>query len=235
MNNQFYTPPLTKVNKTMIIALVSLLVLSGLMGKIGGINLSSWFGLSAAGLASGKVWQVLTYGFLPHGLMDTIFNSLILWFIGSELEGLWGTKRYINFLATVLLGAGAVYLLLGMTILSGTVVYGLPLSGCSGLASALCVVYGVLNPERSMYFFLFPIKGKYFVMILVAMSLYQGVFSPFGVFAWIQLAAMGAAVLWMVFLTKRAQRQKAPRKRKRATHLQLIKDEDDETKPPTIH
>ena len=39
-------------------------------------------------------WQVVTYAFLHGSVGHLFFNMLGLWMFGSELERLWGGKRY---------------------------------------------------------------------------------------------------------------------------------------------
>ena len=48
-------------------------------------------------LASGLFWpwQVLTYAFLHGDTFHLFFNMLGLWMFGSELERLWGPRRYL--------------------------------------------------------------------------------------------------------------------------------------------
>jgi membrane associated rhomboid family serine protease len=50
-------------------------------------------------------WQVLSYAFLHGDMMHLFFNMLGLWMFGSELERLWGHKRYLHFLLAGVLAA----------------------------------------------------------------------------------------------------------------------------------
>ena len=61
------------------------------------VPLDAWFALWPA--ASGRFlpWQPVTYAFLHGGLFHLFFNMLGLWMFGSELERLWGQKRYLQF------------------------------------------------------------------------------------------------------------------------------------------
>src|SRR4051812_5376421 len=45
------------------------------------------------------IWQFVTYLFLhdPFGFSHILFNMLALWMFGSDLEQLWGTRRFLNY------------------------------------------------------------------------------------------------------------------------------------------
>ena len=55
-------------------------------------------------------WQPVTYGFLHGDPTHLLFNMLGLWMFGSELERVWGQKRYIQFLLASFLSSAAVQL-----------------------------------------------------------------------------------------------------------------------------
>jgi len=250
MNN---LPRMTKINMIFVISFASIFLLSSVLVKTSGVSLYNFLGLSSQAFLSGKIWTPLTYVFLPHGFFNTLMEGLIFWFIGSELESMWGEKRYLTFLTVAGLGGGLIYLIFNMLFFPDLIH---PLSGPAGLASTLCVAYGILFPERTMYFIIFPLQAKWFAMILVGMNLYQGFFSPGGILAWSQLITMALGTLWMVFVSNpslkgvfqglfhKSSSSGAPgrRKRKKASkisHLHIVEDEgkaeEDDDTPPTYH
>ncbi len=98
----------------------------------------------AATLSSGQVWRLLTPDFLHFSWTHIIFNSVMLWFLGSQVEWFDGRSRLLLlFLVTSLLSNGLQYLVSG------------PLFG--GLSG---VVYGVLGycwlSQRRLPRFQFP-------------------------------------------------------------------------------
>lgn len=259
---QMQFPPMSRLNKGIVIAFVSLFLLNAILAKTG-FSLTGLLGLSSGGLLQGKVWTLFTYAFIPAGLLECLFDALIFWFIGSELENMWGPRRYAYFLLTTVLGAAIIFSLLGFIFFSGTSTAFYPLTGPAGMASTMCVAYGVLFPQRTMYFFFFPMQAKWFVLILVAMNLYHGFFTPGAMFAWAQLGAMLSGFLWMLFVSntqlkgqicqlfsgKKSQDGDGPvrphgrsRVRKnKISHLHIVEDpeeggdnEEDDT-PPTYH
>ena len=83
----------------------------------------------SATLASGEVWRLLTPDFLHFSWTHIVFNAVMLWFLGSQIEWFDGRQRLVTlFVAVSLLSNGFQYLVSG------------PLFG--GLSG---VVYGILG------------------------------------------------------------------------------------------
>ena len=115
------------------------------------------------------VWQLVTYLFLhdPGGFSHILGNMFMLWMFGTDLERAWGTKRFLQYY--FLCGIGA-----GLCVVAGNALAGTMNTrtiGCSGAIYGLLLAYGMLWPDRVILFnFLFPIKAKYFVMIMGAIA-----------------------------------------------------------------
>lgn len=202
--SQIYLPKLTPVNKVLIIISSALFILEFALQKFSAINLGGFFGLSAQHFMSGHVYTLITYPFFSRSLIEVILNCLMLWLMGSEFESNWGTKRYLNFLLSVVAGGGLLFLSISAVFFQGSEVYSFPLIGMAGIVSSLCVAYAVIFPDRVFSFLMvIPVKAKYFCMILVAISLFQGLSGPTGVGAWGQLGGIVAAYLFMVLVSNR--------------------------------
>ena len=213
-----------------------LFLLSSILKASGMTNLVGLLGLSPAMFFSGHIYEILTYPFIAGGIFDVLFNGLLLWFIGSELENQWGMRRYIYFLLTCTIGSGLIYLTVASLFLSGESLFSYPLYGMHGAGSALCLAYAVLHPDRLFTFMLiFPMKAKYFCMILVGMLLFNGFFTPAKVLAWGHLGAMAFGYGWMMLISspqwKNLGTGVSARKRpKSKANLRIV--EDDDEKPP---
>jgi membrane associated rhomboid family serine protease len=115
------------------------------------------------------VWQLFTYMFLhdPNGLTHILFNMLTLWMFGVDLERTWGTKRFLQYYFICGMGAG-------ICVVIANYLFGNPnlaTIGASGAIYGLLLAFGVLFPDATVMFsFLFPIKAKYFVMIMGGIS-----------------------------------------------------------------
>ena len=119
----------------------------------------------AAVVKSFALWQPGTYLFLHTGIWSFVFNMLALWMFGRELELAWGTRRFVQFY--FLCGAGA-----GVCVIVAAYLFGDPFSSTIGSNAA---IYGILAasaalwPDREVLFsFLFPMKMKYFVLLIAA-------------------------------------------------------------------
>lgn len=98
----------------------------------------------SATLASGQVWRLLTPDFLHFSWSHILFNSVMLWFLGSQIEWFDGRGRLaLLFIMTSLVSNGLQYMVSG------------PLFG--GLSG---VVYGILGycwlSQRTRPRFQFP-------------------------------------------------------------------------------
>lgn len=142
----------------------------------------------------GYVWQLATYMFLHGGIFHILFNMLALWMFGCELENFWGTQRFLRFY--FLCGIGA-----GVCVVAANYLFGDPNVATIGSSGA---IYGVLAasaalwPDRMMmFYFLFPIKMKYFVMLVAAIAFLGAFGSNSGVSDVAHLSGLAIGVLFV--------------------------------------
>lgn len=199
---QFSAPKMTPTNKMILIAAAVGFVLQALLTAVGAFNLSALLGLSSSGISRGLIFQFITYPFIDSQFMSVLFNGLVLWFIGSELESSWGTKVYQRFLLINVLLVGFIYALVSFTFFYGTSIHHSPLLGLTGLNYALLLSYALLYPDREMLLMmLFPVKARYFCIILAAIELYFALSSN-GVSAWGHLLSMVVAFVLIKYQTR---------------------------------
>ena len=115
------------------------------------------------------IWQLATYMFLhdPFGFSHILFNMLTLWMFGADLEREWGTRRFLRYYFLCGIGAGV------CVVVANAAVGNMERAtiGASGAIYGLLLAFGLLFPDRIVLFsFLFPMKAKYFVMILGAIA-----------------------------------------------------------------
>lgn len=235
-------PRLTKAVKALLIASVAVFVLQ-LALEAAGIQLSAILGFVPLRLLSGWIWQPFTYAFLHGGLFHLLFNLLILWSVGSELESIWGSVTFLLFFFTCVLGAAFTYGIFSLVGIGPGPAF--PVIGSSGAVYGLLLAYGILFGERVMYFFMiFPMQARYFVFVLGGVELISSVF--YGKDGVAHLAHLGGMIFGFLFLlalaawrrrTKdgfRAEKEQKERQRRlqRASHLKLVRGEEDEDKGP---
>ena len=183
----------------------------------------------------GFVFQLVTYPFIEVNLMGFIFNALVVWFIGSELERQWGTKIYVRFLLINVLGVGLIYALVNLLFFYGTFTYSAPIHGLTGINFAMLIAYSLLYPDRQMsLMMIFPMRARTFCWILAGIEAYMAIFSNL-TSAWAHLLAMGISYLIIRFqttpLVRKALNATFETKKRTKSHLYVVKEEDDQ-KPP---
>lgn len=93
-------PPLPPVTKFLLIANLAIFVIDVLTRKsgqeFGVINRELCFSIHSA-FKEWRLWELLTFQFLHHGLLHVGFNCLALFFFGPWVERWWGTRRFIAF------------------------------------------------------------------------------------------------------------------------------------------
>ena len=119
-------------------------------------------------LAIGKLWlwQFVTYMFL-HSVSDPwhiIFNMLVLWMFGSEVERAMGTRRFLTMYFTAGIFAG----IFGCLFTPNN-----PILGASGAIFAVEIAFAMFYPNATIIFFVFPIKAKYLVMIFAGITVFN--------------------------------------------------------------
>ncbi|WP_028999453.1 rhomboid family intramembrane serine protease [Azohydromonas australica] len=160
-------------------------------------------------LGSGQFWpwQVVTYAFLHGGVVHLFFNMLGLWMFGSEIERLWGSRRYLQFLVASVLAAAAAQLV--FTQLIGSVT---PTVGASGALFGLLLAFGMMFPNRTIIplFPPIPMKAKVFVAVFGGLELLLGLQGGSGIAHFAHLGGMLGG-----FLMIRYWRGQAPFGRRR--------------------
>lgn len=114
-----------------------------------------YLGLSYRGIDQAYAWQFLSALFLHGGVLQFACNLSILYFLGRDVESIFGQK---HFLYLYLLGAvagelGHLFLLPSTTVLLAA----------SGGVAAIVVAFGTILPELEIgasLFFVLPLKVK---------------------------------------------------------------------------
>jgi membrane associated rhomboid family serine protease len=153
------------------------------------------------------VWQLVTYLFLhdPFGFGHILFNMLTLWMFGMDLERDWGTKQFLKYYFLCGIGAGI------CDVTANAAVGNLDTRtiGASGAIYGLLLAFGMLYPDRTVLMsFLFPIKAKYFVMIMGAIAFLSSIGST-GTSRVSNVAHLGGMIFGYAYLRMRFVRMDA--------------------------
>ena len=108
-----------------------------------------------------RPWGILTYMFVHAGLWHLLMNLLFIFFFGPPLEARWGSDLFIKFY--LVCGLGGVLLSFAF---SAAVIVGAS-AACYGIMLAFAMAW----PNQTVHVWgIFPVKVKWLVAFLVAMS-----------------------------------------------------------------
>lgn len=150
----------------LILAIQGVVTASG--GK-DGMPAGGWyreFGLSQDGFLSGRVWQILTYGFLHGGWWHAALNAGFILVIGSRIEHIAGRSAMVKAIIGGVLVGGIFHLVLA----SGLLV------GISGGCMALLLMLTTLSPQSRMM--PLPVSGRSLGLGIMAAELFLALVDP---------------------------------------------------------
>jgi membrane associated rhomboid family serine protease len=166
-------PPFTGATRRLVFANLAVFFGFALFGWVAPHPINILLGhlaLVPAAVLRGEIWQLLTYAFLPMGILGTLFAMLTLWFIGSYLEDIRGA-RWLTELYLFSSCAGALL----ASVLTFAHIFGLDprliTLGAWAPIFALMVAFSVIAGEQEiLFFFAVRMKAKYLVWIYIVLS-----------------------------------------------------------------
>lgn len=132
--------------------------------------LEDWFALDWDKVRIGQVWRLVTCAFL-HNIRDPwhiLMNMLGLWWFGSEMERLYGSKEFTLFYLAAAAASSVGFILWQIAAGdSGTAI------GASGAVLAALTLYATHYPREKLYLFygLFPVEVRWVVVFYAVMDL----------------------------------------------------------------
>ena len=118
---------------------------------------------------SGEVWRLVTYPLVNVAILSVLFDLLLLWSFGSQMEPRWGSWRFAVFLLLATLSAGALGVL-AERLLPGSFGVGL---GWAAPLTALIVAWTLVGPGLPTSFFgLLPMTRLGFAAICLALVVF---------------------------------------------------------------
>ena len=116
------------------------------------------------------IWQLGTYSFL-HDVgspFHVLWNMLMLYFFGTMLEGVIGSRRFFAvYFAAALIG-GVVQL--GVQLATGSSFFTV---GASGAILAVVVAMAVLEPHQTVLFLFIPVTLRIMALIMVGIDVFS--------------------------------------------------------------
>ncbi len=185
-------PALLPVTRALLLTCVAFFALQELLPPAFESMLALW------PLSTGRFlpWQLLSYSVLHGDIGHILMNMLVLWMFGSDLERLWGPRRYLMFVVASILVAALAQLL--WTAFIGSMS---PTVGFSGATYGLLLGFGMMFPNRTVMLLIppIPMKAKYFVGLFIVIELVLGVMGRDGVAHFAHLGGMVGGFLMILF------------------------------------
>lgn len=176
MNLGGHISPAIKIIMIACAAVFFVQTVAGLFGRPYYDFINWWFGLRPRGVLPGlAIWQPFTYLFLHGGIFHLLFNMLVLWMFGTDIERAWGKRRF--FFYYFLTGVGAALI----NVASKWMVYPadhpalqIPTIGASGAIYGVLVAAALTFPDRHIWIIPFPVTlpMRVYVLILAAITFY---------------------------------------------------------------
>jgi membrane associated rhomboid family serine protease len=192
-------------------------------------NIENFFALHDVRSQFFKPHQLVTYLFLHGGPGHILLNMLALWMFGTNLEAVWGPKKFLIFYMACGVGAGLLHLgvlyyenkwvieafnqyspeqqqeLLssGKYILDGSTL------GASGAVFGCLAAFAYLFPNNLIYIYaLFPIKAKWLIPLYAGVELIAAIQNSAGdnVAHWAHLGG-GLVGFILVFIWNKTNRR----------------------------
>jgi len=166
-----------------------------------GIRLERLLGVVPNDVARGWVWQVATYMFLhePTQMLHILFNMLLLWMFGSDLERHWGGRAFLRYYLVCGVGGGVFATLLGLY--RGGPNADAATIGASGAIFGVIVAFGTVFADRTVLFMmLFPMRARTMAMILFAMTFFYTLAPDSGNVS--HIGHLGGAVVGFLYLQR---------------------------------
>jgi membrane associated rhomboid family serine protease len=150
-----------------------------------------------------RVWQLLTYMFIHAGLFHILFNMLALWMFGSELERIWGTRFFLKFYFITGVGAACLTVLVSLLPFGPMQqLYASDVVGASGAVYGLLLAYALYFPDRTIYYIIFPMPARIFVLIAGAIAFLSSLSESGGVANATHLGGLLVAYVYLTSLRK---------------------------------
>ena len=166
-------PPFTRTMKWLVFgnaAIFLLTVLVGIASPQMATVIVQVFGLVPGLVVKGWLWQLVTYSFLHGDFFHLLYNMLILWMFGTDLEQAWGRRRLLELYFLSLTGAAVVTVV--MALAGVLVTMDAPTIGASGGVYGILAAFATIYGDRRIIILPIPIplKARYWVGFLVFIS-----------------------------------------------------------------
>jgi membrane associated rhomboid family serine protease len=130
----------------------------------------AYLALSNPGIAHGYVWQLVTYQFLHGGLLHIIFNLIVLYSFGRQVEGMLGSRKFLQ--AYFMGGVVGGLFQLGLGLVAPGIWGFAPTVGASASIMALVAVFATIEPHTTIGFWGIPVRARHLIVGFALFSIF---------------------------------------------------------------
>lgn len=161
-------------------------------------------GLSASGLLTGKVWQLVTYSILEGCSGSLAFDILVLLLVGSTIEREWRTKSFFLLWLVISVVCGLVWVLINFLFRINAV--GI---GGGAFIYGLVAVFGLIYRKKKFFAFFWTVEAQHLALFIIGIGLVVAIPQPI-LWVWV-----GGALVGFVYVKLRwnFQRSRSPKPR----------------------
>ena len=161
-------PSLTPVVKGLLIANIAIFVIGMLLNNYESFFVR-FFAVSPITVGESlQVWRIISYQFLHDNFGHIFVNMLMLYFFGTMLEQLWGSRRFLRFYLICGAMGGIFYTVLSLL----NFLERRYMVGASGAILGILAADALLFPHLRVYVFgIFPLKLWVLAVIAAAWSI----------------------------------------------------------------
>jgi membrane associated rhomboid family serine protease len=143
----FSMPPITHA---LIVANLAIFLLQMVADQVMLVYFALWpFAADISGVPAEigfRPWQLVTYSFLHGSSAHLFFNMLALYMFGSDLERVFGSRRFVGYYFACVVAAAVAQLVVAA--MSGAPPY--PTVGASGGVFGLLMAFALYFPRRTV-------------------------------------------------------------------------------------
>jgi membrane associated rhomboid family serine protease len=177
---------ITPAIKTLLIVMTAVFIGQTLVGLFFGAAGILWInhhlGLVPMAVVPGlRIWQPFTYIFLHGGLWHLLINLLVLWMFGTDIERVWGARKFYKYFFICGVGAGLIDVAASwIPVAFGAGPPTIPTVGASGAIFGVLIAAAVLFPDRQVWLIPFPVtlSMRVYVAIMVGIEFFLTLDAP---------------------------------------------------------
>ena len=151
-----------------------------------------WLELDVHKVWKGQIWRLVTFVFchFRDAPFKLVFNMLAVWYLGSALERMYGSRELLWFYLFSALVCGVIFTCFGLKLFLP-----FPLMGANACVIALLALFATHFPRQEILFFgLIPMQIRVLLAIYIVVDVYRVLQAFSGQGTWTSVAYMSE--LW---------------------------------------